>query len=473
MKTDRFTNLLMAVLGVVLGVGIAWRQTPANQTNGAQNITNQSSPPVTPFSLLAAYEAKSPDAYRALLSNPRFPSRKVWLRWAKADPVQCYAELIKQPAWKQIEAAFSMRMSYGPPPPDEVIATLFMTWVELDPSTAFASLKAMPAYFYAHRAVSKVLSHLVERDPMVAIPFVGEFGPSANSFAVAKATWSNVDLPALAKAAERLPSNFYAECLLKLIAEKYAAEHPEDAYKWAQNLQSRGREALFAAVFKPWAESDPQTVMRLMFQARNPCERKAAAGPLATLLAKQDPAQAWSAAKQAGMLPDMEQNLIMGWATKTPAAAAQYFQEQEPEYRSKALPTIFNQWGARDVKSAAAAMEGLPFDTTKLTIIKDLVPRWAAVDPAAAGEFIAAQPYHKQNEDLARNISSLWARSAPAQAATWSQKLPEGIRSEALRAAYFAWARQDPTAAGASANAIEGSADRERALQAVNSVKGN
>jgi hypothetical protein len=230
MKHQRRKQLRFAVLGLILGWGMAWWPKPKpmqRSQNQARLVMVDSSGPAA-ISIVSAATQCSSAGFRALLDNPRFNQREVWMRWATIDPVSCYAEMVKSTDWE-----FVLEVN---PLPDEVIMSLFSTWVEQDPAAALKALVEMPPIFRATLALPELLCKLVARDPLQALKYIRSHGEHVTSFVLPTLVWGPVDFPSLARVASDLGNGCYCEYFLEELACQYAKKSPEAALSWVRSL---------------------------------------------------------------------------------------------------------------------------------------------------------------------------------------------------------------------------------------------
>ncbi len=469
MKPGLLNRLTVVVVGLVLGWGIAWSLQPKLMRSQSHEMSSgaKAPPAEAVVSTIATVAQLSPEGFRALLDNPRFAAREVWLRWAETDPVSCYAEMVKRNDWvfvSTLEAGLSFP---GPPAADKVIKTLFNTWVAQNPAAAFKAMVVMPSGFRATLALPELLNKIVATNPLAAVEFVRLYGNGIGSFQHTEIAWAGVDLPNLAKSASDLGNGIYCKFFLDKIAREYGRQDPEGALSWVRSLQRPNKSQLLQEIFVGWTQSAPQQAMTALLQMTDPVERKAAAPPLAKLLANEPPAQAWVAAKQAGFLPEMHATLAQEWGQKDPSAAVNFLVTLQSEYQDEALREAFWPWRFRDPKAAGAAAAALPAGPAKRRIVKELIREWSAADPVAAATFLGAEPYHRDNAELARTIAHSWADQAPASAVAWVQQLPESTQGDSMRSVFYSWAKQDPAAAKVAAEQITDQKQHQKAIEGM------
>ncbi|MEM7413573.1 MAG: hypothetical protein AAF430_25295 [Myxococcota bacterium] len=207
------------------------------------------------------------------------------------------------------------------------------------------------------------------------------------------------------------------------MAAWWAAADPEAAFQWTQTDWRAMSGAVSAAVFRSWAQRDPEAAIRHAEALRFDVQRDNAV--TAALVG-------WDESGQ----PGLEEH-IQGLTD-------QVTQQTRAEVLAR------RRVAALGGEKAVAWADALPDPRFRRVMIPRVHSSLAVLDPAHAAKLAAPRITEgdARPSGLARRVGTRWARQDPLAALGWLETLPAGKdRDDGVMEAYRDWFRNDVTAA--------------------------
>lgn len=161
-----------------------------------------------------------------------------------------------------------------------------------------------------------------------------------------------------------------------------------------------------------------------------------------------------------------------GYARQDPRAAVAWASTlTSPLVRDSALREIFETWSSRDPRSAAAVVTLLPIGSAQSTAAAVIGKHLARLDLDGSLAWMATLASPAQGAAFQAIMRTHWAQAGstnPGAALPWLlAQRSVSFRDQGLRFIASEWAKRDPLAALAQANAIANPPDRKTFLEAA------
>lgn len=215
--------------------------------------------------------------------------------------------------------------------------------------------------------------------------------------------WLEKDAPQAVRALDALPPGARAN-LLPEAAEKWSANAPSEALKWANSLSDLERTRAVQAVISGWSRRDPMAAAEALDKLP-PDGLDRAYDAVARNLAEAKPTEA------------------AGWAESL----------RSPTHRERAIENVIGQWSRNDAASASEYVSDLRPGSYRDAAIAGFVNSVANLDPVVAAEWADAMDDPLRREiSIRRTLPYLKARN-PAAARSFVDALSDRALREKMR----------------------------------------
>jgi len=366
---------------------------------------------------LATRAEQDPDAaFRALLADPRLQlpatARALFEILGKNDPTQALQRLAQLPAVPWARDAHT---------------GLATGWTQRDPKAAATAGLALPPGTRRVDFLQIAFSQWMRQDITAAKDWLMSLPPGESRARII--TYDTVQyaqvhnaqgMAALLELAQATFPDY--ENITSESFDKWATQSPDDALQWALALPA-GLDfttKFLSTALEPFA-ADPDRVLSLLPQLKNPEARGRLVESTANAWAQRDPIGAWV------------------WAA----------QLTDPSQRKAFEERLTFQWGELDAATAIPWL--LKNQANRLGKVDSTAYReWAVATPDAAFSMLSQLPVENSDEKLVVNLLEGIAEAKPAIALSHLDLLKENQhRSSVIYTAMSAWSELDITAASA------------------------
>jgi hypothetical protein len=310
-------------------------------------------------------------------------------------------------------------------------------------------------------------------------------------------------LAAYARAAQ-LPEGQERRQVVQQIARSFAQRDADGALAWVKSLQPPEPEVL-AVVVTGIAEKDPLRALDLAASIGPLMEQQQAMQSIVMNAIGRDPSLSSALLQRVLALPNeaqrqaLVQQVVMSWASKEPARAADWLIANADRAPPSAIMSVASQFALLDLEQAAAYANRVP-SQSRGAWLRGVASGYASSDPRGALNWVEQFRGSPEYEDAAfavivpaarvdpetaaraaeglgrddyrrsaiSQVAMQWAMRDPAQAATWAAGLSDqSSRASATMTVASFWSNQDPQAARVWASGQPAGPVRDTALLAV------
>jgi len=253
---------------------------------------------------------------------------------------------------------------------------------------------------------------------------------------------------ALSRAQSQFPAGTLQSELTGLAMNKWAYEHPREAWLWAEgNLEGPLKQRALTDLVIGWTRQSPAAAAKWLVDSGLTSSSLFTALP--RTWAESDPAAAldWVRGLPAGPAKDRAEIAVVdSFASDDPkAAAAAFAPEIEAGANADLVVALTNRWASSDPAAVAQWVGGLPEGPTRMEAAATLATVWAASDIKAAVSWsrtIVGDPALLQQ--VTSHLGTTWGAIEPHKALEWLGTLPPNQAAEGTRGAFYSWAATDP-----------------------------
>jgi hypothetical protein len=333
-------------------------------------------------------------------------------RWAETDPVRAFQEALAI-GDRQLRLSAAKRVA--------------AVWAERDLAGAQAEADVLKDDNVGRAFRSAVVHRMSETDPAVMVSYVNA-------------------------------SPRYETVLTQAVVEELRLMEPQDALRWAEQLEGRVGDAARRAALQSWGQEDPLAAFAYAQSMRLGDERLQLMYAAANGYGRQNPegALAWVASQTQAPL-DLSASVIAGIAQVDAKRALDLAFRDAPndpngwrfsQSRFEMLNTVIsNAMATPDIAipDLAARVLSLPDRNERSNALQLLTERWLRNDPRAVLDWLTTQD-NVPNENLSLLVGSA-TRYDPLLAAGYTDRVPPPMRELWIANVAQNYARLDPQAA--------------------------
>ena len=269
--------------------------------------------------------------------------------------------------------------------------------------------------------------------------------------------WMRTDLPAASNWVRQLSDTDARNPALEKIVLLLAADNPQNALAWLNDLKPAPGAEIYARVFQGWAAHDPiQAIQQRQQIPGGDSDDTVLCAIMTTWMDHQpDAALNWVKAQPDSESKDKALETCFEELSKTDAPKALTLAESLPDgtWRNVVIADLFNVWSANDLAAATTACQQLPDGTAKEKAWEYVLNKRIANDPASAANDVKNLGPGDYRQSAIVQLCHCWADTDTPAALAWAQSLPSEVeRSAAVNEVVAHWARKDPSAAAQFAN---------------------
>lgn len=344
------------------------------------------------------------------------------------------------------------------------------------------------------QALQGIMAGWAETDPASAARWAKKLGPNeAWLFSSIARAWVEKDPSAASAWVIEMPEGKQRIQFLESLGQAWGAKNPKEALAWAEKIQQEAdRQAAIGGIVQSWAMQDYAPALQFAEgQADSKWKEQLLGKAIFGWCFRDRPA----AEKWVKELPDGELKKAMEVAlnqapvirrrvvptpkggpvesrkrptpnVETPAELAKILEAPVNQARQEAIRQYVLQWFDRDKKKAtqwvSAKLKGYVLGVNAGIVARE----WSKQDLPAAAEWIRQIPPFFR--DFVARMGAEWATERPQEVAQAVLKWPDENRRQAIiRGVCEAWAKKDPTAALAWAEALPVGETRKGALKGL------
>ncbi len=235
--------------------------------------------------------------------------------------------------------------------------------------------------------------------------------------------------------------------VIGIAVNKWAADHPREAWVWAeQNLSGPIKERALADLMIGWTRRAPNVAADWL--AGTGLTSQPLFNAVASTWAEQDPAgaAAWATTLEEGKAKLTAKVAIASeWASQNPAEAAAFFTPEITNGGNQNLAiAITDIWASNDPAETADWIRQLPAGDGRNEAAATLATVWAASDIRAAVAWSATLSDAAMRRQVITHIGTTWGAIEPDSALDWLATLPPADAAEGITGAFYSWAGTDP-----------------------------
>ncbi len=252
---------------------------------------------------------------------------------------------------------------------------------------------------------------------------------------------------ALSHAQSQFPAGSLQSELTGLVMNKWAYEHPREAWLWAQaNLEGPLKDRALTDLVVGWARQSPADAAEWLLNSG--LTSSALFTALPRTWAESDPAAAldWVRGLSAGRARDQAEIAVAdSFAADDPQAAiAAFAPELEIGGNPDLVVALTNRWASSDPAATAEWVSGLPEGRARLEAAATLATVWAARDIKAAVSWSKTIGDGALLQQVTSHLATTWGAIEPHKALEWLGTLPANQAAGGTQGAFYSWAATDP-----------------------------
>lgn len=252
---------------------------------------------------------------------------------------------------------------------------------------------------------------------------------------------------ALSHAQSKFPTGIFQSELIGLVMNKWAYEHPREAWLWAEgNLDGPLKERALTDLVIGWTRQSPEDAAKWLADSGLTASTLFTALPRTWAETDPEAALAWVRGLPAGRAKlQAEIAVADSWAADDPTAAANAFgPEIEAATNADIVVALTNRWASTDPAAVAKWLHGLAEGQTRMEAAATLATVWAASDIKSAISWSQTIGDAALQQQVTSHLGTTWGAIEPYQALDWLRTLPPKQAAEGIKGAFYSWAATDP-----------------------------
>ncbi len=252
---------------------------------------------------------------------------------------------------------------------------------------------------------------------------------------------------ALTHAQSQFPAGKLQSELTGLAMNKWAYEHPREAWLWAEgNLEGPIKDRALTDLVIGWTRQSPADAAKWLVDSGLTSSSLFTALP--RTWAESDPTAAlnWVRGLPAGRAKDQAEIAVAdSFAADGPkAAVAAFAPEIEAGMNADLVVALTNRWASSDPAAVAEWVKGLADGQMKMEAAATLATVWAASDIKAAVSWSQTIGDAALLQQVTSHLGTTWGAIEPHKALEWLGTLPPNQAAEGMKGAFYSWAATDP-----------------------------
>ncbi len=354
-------------------------------------------------------------------------------------------------------------------------SSILMTWGGREPEDALAYVRKNLKGAERDQSIQTLISFLSQRDPQRAWTLLNDSSFESDSnygnylYASVLWQWCKKDPPSAIAAFEKLPREKKDENAIAQLANAYATNDPDAAWRWATGLDDpymrsaalppvinmiaqndldkaarlarelpagQGQVNALSNIASAYASKDPEAGKAWVDTLEPGQARNSAVHTIASSLAREDPQEAleWLETFPGNVQESAISGVISHWAENDPLEASEYaLSLDNRNARHNALHSSLYSWSQKEPQKTLDWLK----ENDQAVIDKEdgrslladfggtTLSNWAQVEPKAAAEWIAEQEANDTTAMMAGQMINSWAYRDPNAAGEWINDLPD------------------------------------------------
>jgi hypothetical protein len=235
--------------------------------------------------------------------------------------------------------------------------------------------------------------------------------------------------------------------LVGLALNKWGRENPREAWLWADaNLEGPLKDRGMNDLLVGWARRSPEEAATWLVESELTSPSLFSALP--RTWAESDPLAAleWVRKLPEGKAKNLAEIAVAdAYASDDPKAAFAAFKDELDAQKDPDLVVVLtNRWASLDPVAASSWIDSLPEGMTRREASATLATVWASSDVNGAVSWSSSIGDPSLRAKVNTYIGTTWAAVEPEKAISWLSGLPHGEAAEGIRGAFHSWAATDP-----------------------------